>query len=299
MEKIYNWYKKAVVGLTPFGIPELTDKTRTHFTGNAGGDEAFGVFEPSDGNHHPNDYFSESKNYPTLEKMMIKKRKEKKNKKNKKKKIAQKGTDIIEVVFKATVTINCFSEESQEIGSGFFIGPNIVLTCSHVVVPEMKNVKRIVRFENVDYEASIWAYDVGLDVAIVVVNDPSFVNNNYLKLASSNQTKPGEEVMLIGTPLGFENIVGKGIISSIPISYPQKEIEKNYMFISMDIMPGNSGGPVARMEDGAVIGIAEAMISAQGESQQGLNAIMPIDDVKNFLKDNGINYEYQEPKNVV
>jgi len=293
MGKNNSWYKEAVVGLTPFGIPELTDKTRTHFTGNAGGDERFGIFEPSDSNHHPNDYFSESKNYQTLKKMLKKKRKKKK------KKLAQKGTDIIEVVFKATVTINCFSEESQEIGSGFFIGPNIILTCSHVVVPELKNVRRIVRFENIDYKASIWAYDIGLDVAIVVVNDTSFVNNNYLKLASSNQTKPGEEVILVGTPLGFENIVGKGIISSIPILYPQKEVEKSYMFVSMDIMPGNSGGPVARMEDGAVIGIAEAMISTQGKSQQGLNAIMPIDDVKNFLKDNGINYQYQEPKNVV
>ena len=63
--------------------------------------------------------------------------------------------------------------------------------------------------------------------------------------------------------------------------------------VSIDVQPGNSGGPLARKGDGTVIGIVDAVISAE-EGGSGLSAITPINDIKNFLAENNINIKTQE-----
>ena len=66
-----SWYKKSsTFGADPFGAGQLTDKVRTDPYGAMGGASHSGILEPSSGDHHANDYFSEGDHTPTLEKRL-------------------------------------------------------------------------------------------------------------------------------------------------------------------------------------------------------------------------------------
>jgi len=191
----------------------------------------------------------------------------------------------IETLLNATVTVNSMAGNSQETGSAFFIGPNKMLTCYHVTSPEEGAPTRIiVKYGENEYEASVISSDPSLDVAILAINDPGFSVDNYLKIGNSNDIMQGEKIFIIGTPLGFENVVGEGIVSSTPVDYSEEGSDRKYIFISTNINPGNSGGPVIKESDGTVIGIAAAVITTEQSGNSGLNAAIPIDDIKEFLK---------------
>lgn len=81
MEK--NWYRMASgFGGMPFEPGSLSDSVRTNPYGAAGGDAYTGVLEPSSGEHHANDYFSEGDHTAALEKRLqdLKKKKMKRRK---------------------------------------------------------------------------------------------------------------------------------------------------------------------------------------------------------------------------
>jgi len=345
-----NWYNKkkeaSMFGLDPFGPSELTDKTRVSPFGHAGGDEHFGVLEPSTGKNAPNRYIEDDEKNKLTEKELeelknkLKKRKKKIKKttivsfSNRLKKESQWGLegpkmptwgesdwfaqtyrdimgggkeekeaphepqeDFTTSVLESTITINATAEGQREIGSGFFIGPNIILTCAHVVIPGMKsfNAQISIRInKDQEYQGQIIAYDANLDVAVISISDPNFSFERPLRLGNSGQAVPGEEIITVGTPLGFENVMGKGIVSSSSVDYQEGAAAKQYLFVSTNINPGNSGGPVVKTSNGAVIGIAAAVISTQEGGDSGLNAAIPIDTVKPFLKQNNINFEFVE-----
>lgn len=200
------------------------------------------------------------------------------------------------IVLESAVTINSTVGDKTEMGSGFFITENIVLTCAHVCLPTFPKVdpnttpKITVKHKDVEYQAAVWAYDVSIDAAVLMVNDPNFKSSSFLKLSDSNQANIGEKIVVIGSPLGFDNIVGEGIISSKPVDYQDEQQDRSYIFISSNIAPGNSGGPVALTFDSSVIGIAAAIITDQQTDSSGLNAVIPAEAIKPFLKNNGIKF---------
>jgi len=357
------WYKNiktsSAFGTEPFGASELSDKTRLSPWGYAGGDENFGLFEPSTGKNHANRYPEEDENNPLLEKRLreIRKRRRKRKGQDKKAQIewynngvnldyynafkqrmikeaqwGSKGPNIptwggsewiektyenimkqeeehkspeqpqppkkkqtvpMESLLQATVTINSKSNGNAEVGSGFFVGPNIIITCAHVVLPgnSTDGLNLVVRFDKNEYTANLLAYDLSVDVAAISIGDKNFNFQNYLKLGNSQHLHQGEEILTVGTPLGFENVVGRGIVSSLPIDYTEGKSQKKYIFVSTNINPGNSGGPVIKMDTGEVIGIAAAVINTEEGRDSGLNAAIPIDEIKPFLESKGIKFE--------
>lgn len=99
-------------------------------------------------------------------------------------------------------------------------------------------------------------------------------------LGSSSNLRPGEWVIAIGSPLGFDHTVTLGIISAISRQVP--DINSNVEFIQTDaaINPGNSGGPLVNLR-GEVVGINTA-ISGNG---QNIGFAIPVNVVKNVSKD--------------
>jgi len=92
-----------------------------------------------------------------------------------------------------------------------------------------------------------------LDLAILRVDGTGFP---FLPLSSSTP-QSGEEILVLGHPLGVKNTVSKGIISNpsknISEIYPNmKTLNINIMQISAPIYPGNSGGPVVNTSGEAV-----------------------------------------------
>ena len=352
-----DWYKTAAAfGTDPFGSSELTDKIRKSPWGFSGGDTYSGLLEPSSGEHHPNDYFSESKDEIMEKKLEEKNKKEKKekNKKEKKyKKIKRKiknkksnkywylkeaqwgsggpslpildkppsgssnGKDWVSETFHETyeqihnnknqskndinkyvdltITVYSYDNDEVEVGSGFFINSNTILTCAHVVTPggsvENNNTNIEIRYNKKSYNAFLYAYDYNNDLAALVINEKELKLNNSFKFADINKINIGDKILTIGSPLGFEDVVLKGEIASNKVEYAPGQSNKQYIFISTNISQGNSGGPVLLEDTGEVIGIAAAVISLKDSAGGGLNAVIPIDVAQNFLINNGINFQ--------
>src|SRR4029077_7492198 len=71
-----------------------------------------------------------------------------------------------------------------------------------------------------------------------------------LKIADSATAQVGERVVAIGNPLGLETSVTDGIVSA----FRTDERNASWIQTTAPISPGNSGGPLLRL-DGTVVGV--------------------------------------------
>jgi serine protease Do len=164
-------------------------------------------------------------------------------------------------------------------GSGFIVSADgYVLTNAHVVAEaEEVTVKTTDRRE---YTAKVVGMDERTDVAVLKIDAK---NLPTVKIGDPAKLRPGEWVIAIGSPFGFENSVTAGIISATSRSMPGSET--NYaQFIQTDVAvnPGNSGGPLFNLR-GEVVGINSQIYSRTG-GYMGLSFAVPI-DVANNVKD--------------
>jgi serine protease Do len=112
-------------------------------------------------------------------------------------------------------------------------------------------------------------------VAVIKINA---ANLPTVKLGDPAKIKPGQWVLAIGSPFGFENSATAGIISATARSLPSD----NYVpFIQTDVAvnPGNSGGPLFNLA-GEVIGINSQIFSRTG-GYMGVSFAIPIDVARN------------------
>jgi serine protease Do len=102
-----------------------------------------------------------------------------------------------------------------------------------------------------------------------------------VQLGNPDKLRPGEWVVAIGSPFGFENSVTAGIVSATSRAMPGG----NYTpFIQTDVAvnPGNSGGPLFNM-NGEVVGINSQIYSRTG-GYMGVSFAIPI-NVASSVKD--------------
>jgi serine protease Do len=159
-------------------------------------------------------------------------------------------------------------------GSGFIVSPDgYILTNTHVVADAEEVTVRLT--DRREFQAKVIGADERTDVAVIKINA---TNLPTVKLGDPSRIKPGQWVLAIGSPFGFENSVTAGIISATARSLPSD----NYVpFIQTDVAvnPGNSGGPLFNMA-GEVIGINSQIFSRTG-GFMGLSFAIPIDVARN------------------
>jgi serine protease Do len=171
-------------------------------------------------------------------------------------------------------------------GSGFVVTPDgYILTNAHVVSDaDQVTVKMNDRRE---YPAKVVGIDQATDVAVIKIDAK---NLPTVKIGDPSKLKPGEWVLAIGSPFGFENSATAGIVSATSRSLPS-ESNSNYVpFIQTDVAvnPGNSGGPLFNLQ-GEVVGINSQIFSRTG-GYMGLSFAIPIDvamDVRDQLVKTG------------
>jgi serine protease Do len=159
-------------------------------------------------------------------------------------------------------------------GSGFIVSADgYILTNAHVVADAAEvTVKTTDRRE---YTAKVVGSDESTDVAVLKIEAK---NLPTVKIGDPSKLRPGEWVIAIGSPFGFENSVTAGIVSATSRSMPGS----NYApFIQTDVAvnPGNSGGPLFNL-DGEVVGINSQIYSRNG-GYMGLSFAIPIDVASN------------------
>jgi serine protease Do len=159
-------------------------------------------------------------------------------------------------------------------GSGFIVSPDgYILTNTHVVENAAEVTVRLT--DRREFPAKVIGADERTDVAVIKINA---ANLPIVKLGDPARLKPGQWVLAIGSPFGFENSATAGIISATARSVPGE----NYVpFIQTDVAvnPGNSGGPLFNMS-GEVIGINSQIFSRTG-GFMGVSFAIPIDVARN------------------
>jgi S1-C subfamily serine protease len=173
----------------------------------------------------------------------------------------------------ALVLLEVYDKNKKQIGtgSGFIISSTgKVITNYHVIHSGFYVIA--VTSDNKRYEISkVLNYDVDRDIAILQIR--SGTTFPTVDLGDSTKMDVGDGVVAIGSPLGLQNTVSNGIISSI-------RTFDNYSYIqtSAPISPGSSGGALFNMY-GEVIGVTVAQFEGQN-----LNLAIPINEVKDYLK---------------
>jgi S1-C subfamily serine protease len=175
--------------------------------------------------------------------------------------------DVISLVMPAVVTIQTGSSR----GSGFFVTPDTLLTNVHVV--GTNSTVTVVRPNGMTATASVQATEPAFDIAVLKIAGV-LANQSVIELGSAANIRLGEEVIAIGTPLGFlQNTVSRGIVSGM------REV-RGATLVQTDaaINPGNSGGPLIDRR-GTVIGI----VTSAYVNSNGLAFAVSVDHVRRVL----------------
>ncbi|MGY8810098.1 MAG: DegQ family serine endoprotease [Pseudomonadales bacterium] len=172
----------------------------------------------------------------------------------------------------------------QSLGSGFIISKDgYVLTNNHVIADADEIYVRL--SDRREMEAKLVGADPRSDLALLKIDAGDDLP--VVKIGKSADLKPGEWVLAIGSPFGFDYSVTQGIVSAKGRSLPNE----NYVpFIQTDVAinPGNSGGPLFNL-DGEVVGINSQIFTRSG-GFMGLSFAIPMDvamDVVEQLKATG------------
>lgn len=162
-------------------------------------------------------------------------------------------------------------------GSGFIIdNTGNILTNAHVVNGADKVV--VTLKDGRSFEAIVEGVDEVTDLAVVKIDDTEGDVLPVAALGDSDQVQVGDWAIAVGNPLGLDNTVTLGIISTLKrssnsVGIPGKRLE----FIQTDaaINPGNSGGPLVNQQ-GEVIGINTAIRA----DAMGIGFAIPINKAK-------------------
>ncbi len=159
-------------------------------------------------------------------------------------------------------------------GSGFIIDRSgVILTNSHVVNGADKVT--VTLKDGRIFEGKVRGADAVTDLAVVKIDGGSLP---VASLGNSDQIQVGDWAIAVGNPLGLDNTVTLGIISTLKRSSAQVGIpDKRLDFIQTDaaINPGNSGGPLVN-DQGEVIGINTAIRA----DAMGIGFAIPINKAK-------------------
>jgi serine protease Do len=170
----------------------------------------------------------------------------------------------------------------NSLGSGVIVtNEGHIITNSHVVTDREGNQVDQIEVQLSDGQtkkARLVGADSEVDLAVLKIDDPSV---KPLKLADSDTVQPGDFVLAIGNPFGFEETVTDGIISS-KMRPNRTDGFGDLLQTNAAINPGNSGGPLVNLR-GEVIGINTAIASTTGGSQ-GVGFAIPSNTVRTALE---------------
>ena len=176
-------------------------------------------------------------------------------------------------------------------GSGVIIDPNgYVVTNAHVVIGAHKAQVTILERPNAasgregrgavhrrGLLAEIVGLDLETDIALLKVQASGL---STLRLADSDSVEEGQIVFAFGSPMGLDNSVTMGVISSTARQF-RPDDPMIYLQTDASINPGSSGGPLVDA-DGNVVGIS-TMILTQSGGNEGLGFAVPSSVVANVV----------------
>ncbi|MCC7096148.1 MAG: DegQ family serine endoprotease [Thermomonas sp.] len=168
--------------------------------------------------------------------------------------------------------------QGTSLGTGFIISSDgYVLTNRHVI--DGADSVRIRLADRRELTARIVGSDEQSDIALLKVEASGLPT---VRIGQSSQLKPGQWVVAIGSPFGFDHSVTAGIVSAVGRANPYAD-QRYVPFIQTDVAinRGNSGGPLLDTR-GQVVGINSQIFSNSG-GYMGVSFAIPIDVAMNAV----------------
>jgi serine protease Do len=188
--------------------------------------------------------------------------------------MAQDLADLFDATKRSVVTI--YIEETQNpgtgnplqfasntgLGSGVLVSESLVLTAAHVVA-NAEDIK-VQFFDGESLPARTLRVSRIADVAVIQLEKPP-KKPEIASIGNSDHARVGEDIYIIGAPLGLPYSLSRGVISGRHSEEKMSSNGKILEFLQTDasINTGNSGGPMFNMK-GEVIGIVSSILTRSG-----------------------------------
>lgn len=169
------------------------------------------------------------------------------------------------------------TRKRSSLGSGVIVDgkKGLVLTNAHVVVGDEIMVHLQ---DGREFPARVRGIDHNFDLAVLEISGAT--NLPSARLGDSSDIMPGETVIAIGNPFGFNHTVTTGVVSATGRSIRNESgMLTDLVQTDAAINPGNSGGPLLNLE-GQLIGINTAL-DARGE---GIGFAIPINKARKVME---------------
>jgi len=176
-------------------------------------------------------------------------------------------------------------------GTGFYIGPDTIVT-NHHVAGACRTIR--VRKSGADLGAAkVIALSRSDDLAALRTEASS---KSFLKLRVGAPIKPAESVLVFGYPLaGALSSTGNTTLGNVTALTGMND-DSRYLQISAAVQPGNSGG-AAIDESGRVMGVVVSKLNAlaiarvTGDIPQNVNFAIKVSTLASFLEAHNVTYE--------
>ena len=167
---------------------------------------------------------------------------------------------VVDRVVPSTVKVQGVACRRIQEGSGWVVGPGLVVTNAHVVAGESDTV--LERSDGSEVDATVVAFDPNRDIA--VLSAPGLARDPLPRRPAS----AGDIGAVFGHPGGgplrvspFE--VGREIVATGTDIYDSARTERAVLVLASDLQPGDSGAALVDPE-GRVVGIAFAIAPDKG-----------------------------------
>jgi len=157
-----------------------------------------------------------------------------------------------------------FTGTAWSVGSKAANGQSNLLTNYHVVAEVWTGGRKAVTLERgaTKINATIVKVNKGKDLALLHANQEITGLTVF-----TGTVKPGQQVVVVGAPLGLDDTVTTGVISA----YRPNDPDGPTIQFDAAINPGNSGGPVVNANN-QVVGLA----TAKAKDAEGIGLAIPV-----------------------